>query len=307
MKYSMSIAALAAAATVSAGPIAKRAAITDADILNYALTLEHLEDKFYREGLANYTQADFVAAGFADPFYANLKEVSYDETTHVSFLTSALKAAGASPVAECTYNFPSTNAASFVALASVLEGVGVSAYLGAAASIANPAYLTAAGSILTVESRHSAYERASLEESPFPQPFDDPLTLDEVYTLAAGFIVSCPSTNVALPVKAFPTLSLGTTGTIKSGDTITLLTPGYTLAAVDGSAPVYAAFITVTGPIFGAATPVDGGFTTVVPEGVNGQSYVVLTGCKDVLTDDLTSAGPAIVEITNPYPSVASS
>lgn len=89
MKYSLSLLALAAVA--SAGPIkAKRSEVTDVDILNYALTLEHLEDKFYRDGLANYTHDDFLAAGFADPFYDNLKEVSFDETTHVEFLTTAL-------------------------------------------------------------------------------------------------------------------------------------------------------------------------------------------------------------------------
>lgn len=74
MKYSFSLAALAALA--SAGPLAKRQAangVSDVGILNYALTLEHLEDKFYREGLANYTQAQLVAAGFADPFYDNLE------------------------------------------------------------------------------------------------------------------------------------------------------------------------------------------------------------------------------------------
>src|ERR1700760_450154 len=73
-----------------AGPLKKRT-YTDADILNYALTLEHLEDKFYREGLANFTQAQFADAGYGATFYENLKEISYDETTHVNFLTSALK------------------------------------------------------------------------------------------------------------------------------------------------------------------------------------------------------------------------
>lgn len=61
-----------------------------ADILNYALTLEHLEATFYEEGLNNYTREDFVKAGFKDSFYVNLQEIASDEKTHVSFLTQAL-------------------------------------------------------------------------------------------------------------------------------------------------------------------------------------------------------------------------
>lgn len=184
-----------------------------------------------------------------------------------------------------------------------MEGVGVSAYLGAAAEIVTRDYVTAAGSILTVESRHSAYIRAALKKSPFPQAFDDPLTFDEVYTLAASFIASCPPANAEkpqLPLKAFPPLALGTEGPVKSGDEIELLTPGYVLV---GATP-YAAFITVTGPIYSDLTPMEGGYKTVVPEGVNGQSYVVITGCKKEVTDETITAGPAIVEVTNPYPSV---
>lgn len=288
--------AVGGASLVAAAPVVeKRAEITDADILNYALTLEHLEDTFYREGLAKYTEQDFVDAGFDATFYANLKEVSSDEAAHVSFLTAGLTAAGATPVAECTYDFGYTDVKSFLATASILEGVGVSAYLGAAADIMSKTYLTAAGSILTVEARHSAYLRSKLDKSPFPQAFDAPLTLDEVYSLASPFITSCPAENPALPVKAFPALSLdpSTAMPIKAGDSVTLLTPGY---SVQGGT-VYAAFIAVTGPTFVEATPVDGGFSVVIPEGFAGQTYAVLTGCNESVTDETVVAGPALIEI----------
>ena len=187
----------------------------------------------------------------------------------------------------------------FVATASVLEGVGVSAYLGAAADIMSKDYLTAAGSILTVEARHSSYLRSSLKESPFAQAFDTPLTIDEVYTMAAAFITSCPASNPKLPVKAFPTLTLDPTTTmpIKAGSVVTLMTPGYTLQPATGVATIYAAFISVTGPTFVEATPVSGGFSVTIPEGFYGQSYAVLTSCNETVTDDTTAAGPALIEV----------
>ncbi|OGE47775.1 hypothetical protein PENARI_c037G07288 [Penicillium arizonense] len=284
----------AALGLANATPIVKRG-ISDADILNYALTLEHLEASFYEEGLKNYTQEDFVKAGMNDPFYANLREVASDEKSHVEFLTSALKAAGASPVAACTYNFPSTDVNSFLALASVLEGVGVSAYLGAAASIMNDTYLTAAGSILTVEARHSAYLRASLGEAPYAQAFDNPLDFNEVFTVASPFIASCPSSNGALPVKAFPALTMSNMDTVMTGTKVNLMAgTGFDASATD----INAAFITVTGPVWVPLESMgDGKFTVTVPKGVAGQSYVVLTKGNKTATDDNIVAGPAIVEV----------
>jgi hypothetical protein len=172
--------------------------------------------------------------------------------------------------------------------------------LGAAAQILNKGTLTAAGSILTVEARHSAHLRAALGQSPFPQPFDVPLSINEVFTLAAGFIVECPADNPALPVKAFPSLVLDpkTPSPIVGGQEITVLTPGYELKPANAHTPVFGAWITVTGPIFVDAVPVHGGFKLEVPNEVNGQSYVVLTGCNETVTDDTVAAGPAIVEVS---------
>lgn len=93
MRYSTFLPVLAAS-LATAAPLEQRDTVEDYNappggdvtILNYALTLEYLERKFYMEGLANYTQADFVAAGFADPFYDNLKEIYFDE--EVSFRLS---------------------------------------------------------------------------------------------------------------------------------------------------------------------------------------------------------------------------
>lgn len=222
----------------------------DIDILNYALTLEYLERKFYQEGLQNYTESDFTAAGFTQDFYTNLQKVYSDEMvsaliicapvpsntcadehlqTHVTFLSTAL---GAKAVAEPTFAFPVKDAKSFVGLASVLEGVGVSAYLGAAASIANKDYLTAAGSILTVEARHASYIRAALGEEPFPAPFDTPLDFNQVYSLAAQFITSVPA-GTKLPFMAFPPL-MAAPATGACGQTTITFTGAYAQALQSG-------------------------------------------------------------------------
>ena len=113
--------ALVAASAVVAAPLEKRA-VTDADILQYALTLEHLENVFYKGALSKFTEDDFVGAGFSKEYYDNLKYIATDEESHVTALSDALKKAGAMPVAACTYDFPYTDPKSFVAVSAILEG-----------------------------------------------------------------------------------------------------------------------------------------------------------------------------------------
>ncbi|RPB27860.1 hypothetical protein L211DRAFT_778559, partial [Terfezia boudieri ATCC MYA-4762] len=62
----------------------------------------------------------------------------------------------------CTDNFNIPDAAIMVATAKVLEAVGVSAYLGAAALAKISTILSAAASIVTVESRHQTFIRRNI-------------------------------------------------------------------------------------------------------------------------------------------------
>jgi len=323
MRFSSITPALAASSLslVLAAPVEERQAVAsdfkpppggDPTILNYALTLEYLEREFYRQGLANYSQADFVSAGFPDPFYTNLKEIYFDEQTHVSTLAGAL-AAGA--VKQATYSFPSTSAASFVGLSSVLEGVGVSAYLGAAGAIADKTYLTIAGSILTVEARHSAYIRAALKQSPFPKPFDTPLDFNQVYSLAAQFITGFAPGAAPLPFKAFPSLAIESSKypyTAGSSPVTFTHAKKNAIAAglIQSNTPVYAVFFSGLDKFFVPVYETQGNSgdfkVDKIPAGGNGmlpptgQVYVVLSTNCTAVNDENTISGVGIIEVNPP-------
>jgi len=280
------ISGLLALSVVSASPIAltKRAEMTptDVDILQYALTLEHLENAFYDGALSKFDDAAFKKAGFEPFVRKRFTMIAAHEKAHVDFLTMAI---GANATKACEYKFPYTDPKSFAALSMVLEGVGVSAYLGAAQYITEKAYLTAAGSILTTESRHAAWVSSAVNKgAPWSGPLDTPLGLSQVYSLAAAFITSCPSTNPALPVKAFPAFTAAP-ATAKPGDSITT-----TFNSTGTSGDLFLAFYSGLSTEF---APIKDGKATI-PKDLSGTVYAVVSSNGTMVTDDTTVAGPAI-------------
>ncbi len=171
----------------------------DIAVLNYALTLEHLESTFYREGLEQFDDAAFEAAGFlgddgpSGGVRSFIVEIGNHEAEHVEVLTSVIESLDGEPVEEAEYDFgyERGDVASFLAIAAALENTGVSAYTGAAQyAIGADEILTAALTIHGVEARHAAYLNVLNGTSPFPESFDPPLTPDEVLEIATPFIVS---------------------------------------------------------------------------------------------------------------------
>ncbi|CEH14165.1 hypothetical protein CBOM_02039 [Ceraceosorus bombacis] len=277
--------ALAAAAVAAPASIERRAepgqANIDDVILNYALTLEHLENAFYKE--LPSLQA-FSAAGYDTFVHARFLQIGGHEASHVKFLSQAL---GDKATKACTYDFGvNGDVNKFVQTSVVLEGVGVSAYAGAAQNITSPAYLTAAATVLTTEARHSAWAQAAARKGradgdPAGAAYDTPLTsFSQVYSLAAPFIKKCPDSNPALPVKAFPAASWSTTPT--TGATVGVKGDG----VKDGQS---VAFITAAGTT--ALAKIQGGKVTVPAEVQGGRTYaVVIKADAKAVSDDNTVA-----------------
>ncbi len=190
------------------------------DVLNFALTLEYLEDEFYRMGVNSG-----VIPGGDLPIF---QQISKHETAHVALLTSAISSGGGTPATKPTFDFtaggafnPFGNYADFQALSQGFEDTGVRAYKGQAANlISNDDILTTALRIHSVEARHASEVRrlrgqkgwitGNQTDVPALQPvydgeeaangtaatpeaaeaFDEPLTKDAVLAIANMFIVA---------------------------------------------------------------------------------------------------------------------
>jgi len=199
--------------------------LNDIATLNYALTLEHLEYAFYRDGLNTFSDSDFQSIGLNSSVYAYFGLIRDHENAHVVALTSAVRARGGVAAQECTYNFPflaTRNVSAFVLTAQLLENTGVSAYDGAIDTLTELGLQTIAATVATVEGRHAAYLNQLVGTSPFPNSFDVALSPSAVIAAASGFFNSCASAP-SLPVQAQFPLNLDFNTTIANANDVNTL------------------------------------------------------------------------------------
>jgi serine-rich repeat adhesion-like glycoprotein len=144
----------------------------DADILNFALTLEYLEATFYSRAVGKGRNMSSETRRLA-------REIRDNETAHVDALTQTIG-----------FGDVFTSDRAFLKLAQTLEDTGVSAYNGAAPAIKSGEVLAAAGSIVQVEARHAALIRLMREQDPAPSAFDAGLDKQKVLDAVMPFVRS---------------------------------------------------------------------------------------------------------------------
>jgi len=156
-----------------------QAALTDTDILNFALGLEHLENVMYKQ---------IVASGKLTGEAGDIaKMFGSFEQAHVDALTKALTDAKYANIAkEGTYKFPDFKTqtdAQVLMFLNTVEPVGVGAYTGAAKLLKDKAILGVAGAIVQVEARQLAITQALAgNKTPVSGALSESFTVDEVNT-----------------------------------------------------------------------------------------------------------------------------
>jgi rubrerythrin len=156
----------------------------DLEIVQYALTLEHLETDFYNAVIDSGVVKDMALAETA-------KMIRDNEQEHVDALTGTVKQLGGKPQRPKT-NFDSVlegGEKMVLETAATVENLGAAAYLGQAGRIKSKEILAAALAIHSVEGRHAAALNSVVGKTIVPDgAFAKPASMEEVLPKVKPFL-----------------------------------------------------------------------------------------------------------------------
>src|SRR5215210_5195520 len=156
----------------------------DLEIVQYALTLEHLETDFYNTVIDAGVITDKALAETA-------KLIRDNEQEHVDALTGTVKKLGGKPQRPKT-NFDAVidgGPEMVLETAATVENLGAAAYLGQAGRIKSKEILAAALAIHSIEARHAAALNSVVGKTIVPDgAFAKPASMEEVLPKVKPFL-----------------------------------------------------------------------------------------------------------------------
>jgi hypothetical protein len=154
----------------------KPSAAQDAEILNFALLLEHVQAGLYADALRRKALSGELRE-FAEIVGAH-------ERAHIAFIRKALGDKARKPP-KLDFGEDTATAEAFTDVALKLEDLGVAAYNAQAPNLTKGA-LGAAARIVSVEARHASWIRAIAGVTPAPDASEPPASAERVAATLKG-------------------------------------------------------------------------------------------------------------------------
>lgn len=178
---------------------------SDFDYESIALGLyqEWIELDLFNNGLATFTDQDFIDAGLTAEDRSYIAFMAVQESGHATLLTNML---GQAAPRQCTYNYPFSTVREFIDFNQKLTRWGESGVWGFLAHLDSREVATLLSLSIATEARQQISFRQMLGLHPMPVWFETGIPQSWQWTFLAPYISSCPGNQTRLAWQNFPAL-----------------------------------------------------------------------------------------------------
>jgi len=175
----------------------------DYESITLGLYQEWIELDLFNNGLAIFSDEDFIAAGLTAEDRSLIQFMAQQEQGHATLLTNML---GETAPAQCTYDYPFTNVREFVDFNQILTRWGESGVWGFINHLDSREVGQLLAQSIATEARQEMIFRQMSGLHPMPVWFETGIPQSWAWTFLAPYISSCPENNTRLAWQNFPAL-----------------------------------------------------------------------------------------------------
>ncbi|KAF3032844.1 hypothetical protein E8E11_003432 [Didymella keratinophila] len=177
----------------------------DFESVNLGLHQEFIELDLFNNGLATFSDQDFIDAGLTAEDRAFIAFMATQEIDHATLLTNML---GEAAPKQCIYNYPFTTVREFIDFNVKLTRWGESGNWGFISHLDSREVATLLVQAESIEARQQMAFRQMLGLHPMPVSFTPGIPQSWHWTFLAPYISSCPANNTRIAWQNFPALHI---------------------------------------------------------------------------------------------------
>lgn len=195
------------------------------------LSAEWIIFSFYQQGVELFNSTVFTAAGFPNTTYDAIREIRNNEAGHLRIFQNQISHSSIKP-GPCKYEFPFDDAASYLALQTIIEVSSMAFLTGLELQARSDLARGALVAIAATETRHNTWSLMNnWKSSPFAGPSDTYFPYaNQILDYTGSWVVngSCPAANPIYPSprQGLPKLSAAGAQSVQPGANITLSVSG---------------------------------------------------------------------------------